>query len=186
MGAGAGAAEPLPLERCVGACMRMLRAMLRSELSSLDSAASSLLLSGESPGGVGGGVSGGGSRNGGGASGLGSDSSVYNQMPFLEEGFGDGFGLDGNGWRDGGDVLREAAGGVAEDAARAAVHGPDGGGGEGAGVGVGVAGAMAVGIDATVVCLQECQSPDLQRGLLGVLLGLREERSGSLRRELLR
>lgn len=181
----------MPLERCVGACMRMLRAMLRSELNSLDKAASgggggaaASSPSEESPTIGGPGAVGGGNHSGGGggASGLRSDSSVYNQMPFLEEGFGDGFGLDGAAWRDGGDVLGEAAGGGAEDAARAAALGAGGGGGAGSTVAV-----MAVGIDATVVCLQECQSPDLQRGLLGVLLGLREERStGLFRRELLR
>lgn len=185
-----------PLERCIGACMRMLQAMLRSELTSPEASAatadggagsSSLSSSaaaaaslnavsgtaasarGEAYAGVA------GSR---GDPGLRGVASMYGQMPFLE---GGGFG----------NVLELGVGGEGQGAISAMHEGGGGGvvaaeyGGE-----VGAGGArewgVATGIDAAAVCLQECQSPDLQRGLLKVLLGLREERPRLLRRELLR
>ena len=164
-----------PLERCIGACMRMLHAMLRSELSAPDDAATaagSLPVEGGGGGvsGAGGGHVGGGSGGGSGGGIDASDRAKYLRMSFLEEDFGDAFGLDGSGWRDG--VLREAGvdGAVEDTASATAGH------------------LTATGIDAAVICLQECQRPDLQRGVLGVLLGLREDgpTKGFLRRELLR
>lgn len=177
--AAAAAVAVEPLERCIGACMRMLHAMLRSELSAPDGSAaaagSSSLAEAVAGGGGGGGdgvtSAGGGHGGSGGGGGIdASDRAKYLRMSFLEEDFGDAFGLDGSGWRDG--VLREAGvDGAVEDAGSAATRQ-----------------LMATGIDAAVICLQECQSPDLQRGVLGVLLGLREDgpTKDFLRRELLR
>lgn len=174
-----GAVVGEPLERCVGACMRMLRAMLRSELSATDDAAATASRSSSfveaAGGGGGGGAIGVNGQSGGGGGGIdASERAKYLRMSFLEEDFGDAFGLDGSGWKDG--VLREAVvDGALQDAA--------------AGAGAGVPGeTTTTGIDAAVVCLQECQSPDLQRGVLGVLLVLREDEPTKhfLRRELLR
>lgn len=159
-----GGAAGEPLDRCIGACMRMLHAMLRSELSDDVQAASSFIE-----------AAGGGDRvGGGGARGMdASERAKYVRMSFLEEDFGDSFGLDGSGWKDG--VLREAGvDGAVED--------------PGSAVTAAAAAGKADGVDAAVVCLQECQSPDLQRGVLGVLLGLRKDGpiKDLLRRELLR
>ncbi|CAM9336477.1 unnamed protein product, partial [Ectocarpus fasciculatus] len=124
-------------------------------------------------------AAGGGDRAaaGGGALAGGMDASErakYVRMSFLEEDFGDAFGLDGSGWKDG--VLREAG-------VDGAVEGPGS-----AATAAAAAAGEADGVDAAVVCLQECQSPDLQRGVLGVLLGLRKDGpiKDFLRRELLR
>lgn len=189
-----------PLERCIGACMRMLQAMLRSELtspeasaatagggagsSSLSASAATAALNaapgtavtaaaasarGEAYAGVA------GSR---GDPGLRGVASMYGQMPFLE---GGGYG----------NVLELGVGDEGQGAISAMQEGGGGGvaaadyGGE-VGVGGVRGGGVATGIDAAAVCLQECQSSDLQRGLLRVLLGLREERPRLLRRELLR
>lgn len=189
-GVSAAAAVAEPLGRCIDACMRMLQAMLRSELTSPDNTlAASFLESTGGAAGVGGEENGFANSGGGGGGSFSgnnnrvggsdySDTAVHNQVAFLEGGFGDGFDLGGSGWKDGGGggggaTLRAAssAGGVAQGEARVA----------------GIAAlATPTGVNATVVCLQECQSADLQRGLLGVLLKLRGERPGLLRRELLR
>ncbi|CAB1115756.1 unnamed protein product [Ectocarpus sp. CCAP 1310/34] len=167
-GGGSGGAAGEPLERCVGACMRMLHAMLRSELSDDVQAASSFIE-----------AAGGGDRAPGGALGSrgmdASERAKYVRMSFLEEDFGDSFGLDGSGWKDG--VLREAGvDGAVEDPGSEVTAAAAAAAGE------------ADGVNAAVVCLQECQSPDLQRGVLGVLLGLRKDGliKDFLRRKLLR
>lgn len=164
-GGGGGAAAGEPLERCVGACMRMLHAMLRSELSDDVQAASSFIE-----------AAGGGDRAPGGAlASRGMDANErakYVRTSFLEEDFGDSFGLDGSGWKNG--MLREAGvDGAVEDPGSAVTA---------------AAAGEADGVNAAVACLQECQSPDLQRGVLGVLLGLRKDGpiKDFLRRELLR
>ncbi|CBN78887.1 conserved unknown protein [Ectocarpus siliculosus] len=103
-----------------------------------------------------------------------SERAKYVRMSFLEEDFGDSFGLDGSGWKDG--VLRDAGvDGTVEDPGSAVTA-------------AAAAAGEADGVNAAVVCLQECQSPDLQRGVLGVLLGLRKDGpiKDFLRRELLR
>lgn len=178
--------KPL-LERCIGACMRMLRVMLSSELSSSPPAANAS--SGSSPAtdadqlGVlnpaAGGIAGGGA-GGAGADGVGGghgardsltagagvfSAETYSQLAFLEGGFGDGFDVS-----DGAGKVRDAQGAEGD-------HGGIAGGG---------AEASGGGIEATLVCLAECHSHVLQRGLLEVLLGLRDERPTALRRELLR
>lgn len=172
----AGAVVGEPLERCIGACMRMLHAMLRSEHSVTDNANASATAARSSS--FVEAAGGGGSGGGGGGGGIdASERAKYVRMSFLEEDFGDAFGLDGSGWKDG--VLREAGiDGAVQDAAAVAA---------GAGAGAPCA-TTSTGVDAAVVCLQECQSPDLQRGVLGVLLGLREDgpTKNVLRRELLR
>ncbi|CAM9595051.1 unnamed protein product, partial [Ectocarpus sp. 13 AM-2016] len=124
-------------------------------------------------------AAGGGDRAPGGALGSrgmnASERAKYVRMSFLEEDFGDSFGLDGSGWKDG--VLREAGvDGAVEDPGSAVTAAAAAAAGE------------ADGVNAAVVCLQECQSPDLQRGVLGVLLGLRKDGpiKDLLRRELLR
>lgn len=155
-----------PLERCIGACMRMLQAMLSSELSPTDLASASLASFSPSPDPTAAATSTGvetSGQNHRDSSSTGAEvlsGEVFNQMPFLEGGFGDGLEMGGGGAGDARDVE------------------------EGDGQGGGAVGGG--GIDAAVVCLQECQSPDVQRGLLAVLLGLRDERPTPLRRELLR
>lgn len=175
--AGAGAAAVVatptgPLQRCVDACMRMLQAMLRAELTSPDKGA---LLSASLAS-----VEGGRTRHGSSFRDYYStslrDGSVYGDMPFLEGGFGDGFDVDGGGFNEGEGDKR--AGDEATDSASGVKSAP---GGKSPAVT-----ASTAGMNAAVVCLQECQSLDLQRGLLRVLLGLREERPNLLRRALLR
>lgn len=192
------AAKKDPLERCIGACMRMLQAMLSSELAVPPQAnkasvvsvkdgdhagvASSSSPGGGAAGGSGGGGGGGGSGGGSGGEGHGStegsrdslsagtgllSGEAYSQLPFLEGGFGDGMEAPESGTGGG----REFPGGE--------------GGEAGAGVG-GAESSSGGGIEASVVCLQECHSYELQRGLLEVLLGLRDDRPVALRRELLR
>lgn len=166
------------LERCVSACMRMLKAMLVSELSSPQNAPEAFSspsrneVTGSAVGssgaatvgteGVGGGGQGGDPHH--------HDKTFYGQMPFVEGGFGDSFDIGGGGGSEG---------------MEPSMRSPEVGGGAG-----GVSGASAVGvvagIDAAVVCLQECQSMELQRGILGVLLELRKEKPSLLRRQLLR
>ena len=176
--------------------MRMLRAMLLSELVSPQAPSgafspSPFLLYPEAAGSSHAGASRGAAaafgkpEGGAGAGGQGGDPSLhdrafYGQMPFLEGGFGDGFDLGGSGWREGVDPARAPEGKVGGAGATAAD-------GEGRGASGGVSGVtVAAGIDAAVMCLQECQSQELQRGLLEVLLGLRVEKPSLLRRQLLR
>lgn len=157
--------------------MRMLKAMLVSELSSpqnlpeafsspsrnetAGSAVGSAGPASAGPEGVGGGGQGSDSHP--------HDKAFYGHMPFLE-GFADGFDIGGGGGSEGMEPNMRS---------------PGVGGGVGGMSGASAAGVVA-GIDAAVVCLQECQSMELQRGILGVLLELRKEKPGLLRRQLLR
>ncbi|CAM9884573.1 unnamed protein product, partial [Sphacelaria rigidula] len=97
-------------------------------------------------------------------------ADTFNQLAFLEGGFGDIMDVgDGQGGAEG-----DCEGG------------PEGGGGAGGYWGGALGGGRGSGLDAAVVCLQECNSSILRRGLLRVLLGLRDEVAVPLRRELLR
>lgn len=157
-----------PLERCVGACMRMLQAMLRAELlrspcaiMSESPLARAALVGETFETGIGAG-GGGGSLH---RESFPLTTDPFSQMPFLEGGFVDSImEVDSSAIVGGGGNALDV-----ED-------------GDGAGCG----GGRGTGLDAAVVCLQECQSVELQRGLLDVLLGLRDEASAPLRRELLR
>lgn len=169
-----------PLERCIGACMLMLRAMLSAELlrspinigitgASAGESASAVTLSPAEAAAAA--AASGGALEAATAAYVGRESlsaggahDAYGQMPFLEGGFGDVVDLSDTRGSAG-------AGRGSEDA--------EGGGRGNSGHGQG-------GLDAAVVCLQECQSPILQRGLLRVLLGLRDEAAAPLRHELLR
>lgn len=163
------------LERCVSACMHMLKAMLVSELSSPQNAPEAFPSPSRNE--VAGSVAGSSAAadtEGVGRGGLGSDphhhKTFYGHIPFVEGGFGDGFDIGGGGGSEG---------------MEPSIRSPEVGGGAGGMSGASAVGVVA-GIDAAVVCLQECQSMELQRGILGVLLELRKEKPGLLRRQLLR